>query len=196
MDTNGTVPWQQSPAGQHLLKTFSEEKTLHAVERLLHRIDKLEEAVGKLTELMQQGPGLAAMVGDMMDESYREADARGINIDARLKTALAMAEKLTAPEMAEKLDGLIQLADRAPGIIGMVGDMVDEGMKDAISNGFDPQTLGDTLGAMGSALTAAKQEPPASVGGVFGLFRALKDEDRQKGLGFLMNFLKQLGKRL
>ena len=42
----------------------------------------------------------------------------------------------------------------------------------------------------------AQQEPPAKVGGVFGLLRALNDPDRQKALGFLMNLLKHLGKTM
>ena len=60
---------------------------------------------------MQTGPGMVAMVTDMADEAYREADASGISIDERLSNALQLAEKLTAPTMIKKLDGFLKFAD-------------------------------------------------------------------------------------
>jgi len=254
MQSNGNTAWQETPAGQKVMHTFTEERTLQALEKLLSRIDTLEKAVADLSDVMQRGPGLVAMVGDMVDEGYRKADSqginieerlqnalsvaeklttpamvekldavismtnqmpgmvamvgdmvdegyrkaddRGVNIQERLETGLAIAEKLTAPAMAQKLDSMMQLADQAPGLIAMVGDMVDEGMKNAMDKGFDPQSMGETLNIMGLAMTKAKAEPPAKAGGIFGLLRALNDNDRQKGMGFLMNFLKHLGKGL
>lgn len=149
-----------------------------------------------LMTLADQAPGLVAMTMDMVDEGYRKADANGVSIDERIGNVMVLAEKLTAPAMVEKLDGLMTLADQAPGLIAMTVDMFDEGMKGALDKGLDLQALGDIAGASNRALTAAKAEPPAKVGGIFGLLRVLKDNDRQKGLGFLMNFLKHLGRNL
>ncbi|HHM21911.1 MAG TPA: DUF1641 domain-containing protein, partial [Bacteroidetes bacterium] len=214
----------------------------------------LEKAVDKLALLMQQGPGLVAMTGDMVDEAVRNADARGVNVDERLKNALAIAEKLTSTEMVDKLDKLLKVADQMPGLVAMTGDIVDEAyhnadargisidqrlraglemaekltdptfmkkmdglfnmanqmpgliamavdsydeqMKKLNENGFDPRTLMEVAGNANTALTNAMNEPPAKVGGIFGLFRVLKDPDRQKGLGFLMNFLKHFGRKI
>jgi len=255
MDNNGTpTTWTATKAGQNLQKRLTNEHTLNSLDGLLAKIDSLEKAVNNLTVMMQQGPGMVAMVTDMADEAYRKADASGVSVDERLGNAMVLAEKLTAPAMVEKLNGLMSLADQAPGLVAMTMDMVDEGyrkadangvsiderlgnamvlaekltapamvekldglmtladqapglvamsmdmfdegMKNAIDKGFDLQALGNIAGASNRALTAASAEPPAKVGGIFGLLRVLKDNDRQKGLGFLMNFLKHLGRNL
>ncbi|NRB51947.1 MAG: DUF1641 domain-containing protein [Saprospiraceae bacterium] len=253
--TNGaSTIWPETDAGKRIQVRLSEDQTLDALDRLLQRIETLETAVTNLTVLMRQGPGLVAMAGDMVDEAYRKSDEAGVSIDARLKNALTIAEKLTAPRMvaqldrlvsftnqlpglmamqadivdeayrkadaqgvnieerlgvalqlaekmtqpqvAEKLDALLKVGDQLPGMMAMTVDMVDEGMRKAIANGFDPQTLADTASAANTALTKAKAEAPAKVGGIFGLLKLIKDPDRQKGLGFLMNFLKHFGRNI
>lgn len=253
--TNGaSTIWPETDAGKRVQARLSEDRTLEALDRLLLRIDTLETAVTHLTVLMRQGPGLVAMAGDMVDEVYRKSDEAGVSIDARLKNALVIAEKLTAPRMvdqlerilqfsdqlpglmamqadivdeayrkadaqgvniderlgialqlaekmtqpqvAEKLETLLKIGDQLPGMMAMTMDMVDEGMKKAIANGFDPQVLADTAGAANTALTHAKAEAPAKVGGILGLLRLIRDPDRQKGLGFLMNFLKHFGRNI
>jgi uncharacterized protein YjgD (DUF1641 family) len=78
----------------------------------------------------------------------------------------------------------------------MTVDMADEAMKKAIDKGFDLQALGELANASNRALTAAKAEPPTSITGIFSLIRTLNDKDRQNGLGFLMNFLKHLGRNI
>lgn len=88
------------------------------------------------------------------------------------------------------------LADQAPGLIAMTVDMFDEGMKEVMAKDFDLSSIMELAGESNRALIAAKAEPPAKVGGIFGLLRLIKDKDRQKGLGFLMNFLKHLGRNI
>lgn len=254
-NTNGsalTLP--NTAAGKQVQARLSEERTLRALDHILARLDTLDGAVESLNTVMQQGPGLLAMGSDMVDEAYREADAKGVSIDERLKNALAIAEKLTAPAMVEKLDGLMETLDRLPGLVAMQADIVDEAyrsadargvniderlkagldmakkltapamveklnglidsanqmpgiiamavdsidetMRHANESGFDPKALAETASSANHALTKAKAEPPAKVGGIFGILRVLKDPDRQKGLGFLMNFLKHFGKNL
>jgi len=188
--------WPETEAGRRVQARLSEDRTLEAIDRLLMRIETLESAVGNLTTVMQQGPGLVAMAGDLVDEAYRQADAKGVRIDQRLSVALQMAEKLTQPQVAEKLDSLIQFGDQVPGMIAMTVDMVDESMKKAIASGFDPHSVVGAASNVSTALTQAKAEPPAKIGGLFGLLRQLKDPDRQRGLGFLMNFLKHFGRNI
>ena len=105
---------------------LNEPQTVAALTRLLDRIESLEQTVNTLADLVTQGPGMAAMVGDMVDETVRSAAARGVDIEARLRAGLAVAEKLTAPDMVAKLDQLLAFANEAPGLVAMVGDMVDE----------------------------------------------------------------------
>jgi hypothetical protein len=257
MEHNGnadSVVWSDTEAGKKVQARLTETRTLKALDHLLQRIDTLEQAVDRLGDAMRQGPGLIAMVGDMADEAYRKADARGVSVDERLRVALAlaerltaptmvskldglltladqapgllammadmadeayrkadaggvniderlqvalqMAEKLTAPEMAAKLDSLLQLADQAPGMIAMAVDWLDENFKNASENGFDPTVLAHVAGAANTALTRARAEHPVKSGGIFKIMGALRDEDRQKGMGFLLNFLKYFGQKL
>ena len=116
---------------------LNEPQTAAALNRLLDRIETLEQTVGRLADVLEQAPGMVAMVGDMADETVRQAAARGVNVEERLKTALALAERLTAEETAVKLNQLLDLADQLPGTLAMMGDMMDETIRRAASNGVD-----------------------------------------------------------
>ena len=116
---------------------LNEPQTAAALNRLLDRIETLEQTVGRLADVLEQAPGMVAMVGDMADETVRQAAARGVNVEERLKTALALAERLTAEETAVKLNQLLDLADQLPGTLAMMGDMMDETVRRAASNGVD-----------------------------------------------------------
>lgn len=196
MSKNGaSASWEDTPAGRQVQARLSEERTLLAIDRLLARLDTVEEAVKGLEQTMQQGPGMVAMVADMADEAYRSADANGVSIDDRLKNALTLAEQLTHPDMVQKLNDLVSLTNQLPGIVAMAVDTVDEGMRSARDNGLEPETLVDWAGQFGRAMREAKNEPVSKVG-LFGMIRALNDPDRQKALGFSLNFLKHLGKQM
>ena len=116
---------------------LNEPQTAAALNRLLDRIETLEQTVGRLADVLEQAPGMVAMVGDMADETVRQAAARGVNVEERLKTALALAERLTAEETAVKLNQLLDLADQLPGTLAMMGDMMDETVRRAASSGID-----------------------------------------------------------
>ena len=196
MSKNGaSASWEDTPAGRQVQARLSEERTLLAIDRLLARLDTVEEAVKGLEQTMQQGPGMVAMVADMADEAYRSADANGVSIDDRLKNALTLAEQLTHPDMVQKLNDLVSLTNQLPGIVAMAVDTVDEGMRTARDNGLEPETLVDWAGQFGRAMREAKNESVSKVG-LFGMIRALNDPDRQKALGFSLNFLKHLGKQM
>jgi len=154
------------------------------------------EKLDQLMAFARQAPGLAAMVADVADEAYKKADEHGLNIDERISLALKAGDKLTEPEMIKKLDQLITTSKQVPGLVAMGTDIVDESIKRAMDNGLDPHTILQVAESAGEALSQARQEPPAKVGGIFGLLRALNDKDRQRGLGFLLNFLKHFGSKL
>ena len=196
MEGNGTTAWQATPAGQHFMAQFAQEKTLQSIERLLARMEVLEKAVDNLTLFLQQGPGMLAMMADMVDDTIRNAKTNGIDLEERMQTIAYMADRLTEPGMAEKFEGLMELADKLPGLIGLMADSFDEGMKIARSHGFDAHTLAEVAGQANTALTNAKADPPERIRGLLGINRALKDPDRQRGMAFLLNFLKYYGKSL
>ena len=178
--------------------------------------------VNKIEQMMtdvDQAPHFAAMVGDMVDETQRRAAANGIDIEQRLGAGLAIAEKLTRPQMVEQLNGLLEMADTAPGFIAMLGDIADEAYRNAMANGIDLESLISqgtsaasklsvlmdsgilddgavrVVGAAGKALADASQQTIEPVG-MFGLLGALRDPDTQRALGFLLNVGSNLGKEL
>jgi hypothetical protein len=97
------------------------------------------EKLDRLLTLVDQAPGLISMTTDMADDAFRQAAARGVDVDARLRAALQIAEKLTAPDMVERLNRLLGLVEQGPGLTAMVVDMVDEGYRQAVAAGFDPE---------------------------------------------------------
>ena len=196
MSTNNGTIWSETPAGQQLQQRLADEATLQGLDHLLARMSTLEAAVDKLAVAMEQGPGLISMAADTVDETVRRAAERGIYMEERIQHTIQLLEKLTRPEVAHQLSGLLDLADQAPGLIAMGMDTLDEQMRRAGENGVDLQQIAGLTAAAGAALSVANQQEPAKVGGVLGLLRALNDKDRQKGLGFLLNFLKVFGQKL
>ena len=112
-------------------------ETAAALNRLLDRIDALEQAVGSLTDAVQQAPGLMAMTGDMVDNVYRDAAKRGVDLEERALQGLHLLEKVTEPKVATQLQQLLDLADQAPGLAAMAGDTVDDLYRDAAASGVD-----------------------------------------------------------
>lgn len=195
MEKNGTLIQLEPANAQRLSERLNDEKTVRALDHLLERIDTLEQAVDRLATVMEQGPGLLSMATDAADEAIRDAERQGINVEERLGLALGLAEKLTRPALVEKLHQTLQLADQLPGLIAMGIDSLDQEFERAAMNGINFQALGQIGQKVGQALSEAQQQPITGTG-LFGLMRALNDPDRQKALGFLMNFTKQLGTKL
>lgn len=151
--------------------------------------------LNQLLVLAEQAPGLSSMVADMVDEGYRKAAERGVNIEQRIGLALEAAEKLTAPKMIDNLNQLLTLSEQAPGLIAMGMDTLDETYRRTAEEGIDLQAIGVFAGNAGKAVSKAINQPTEKMG-IFGLMRALNDPDRQKALGFLMNLTKELGKTM
>lgn len=93
----------------HIAGTLTLQQRLHdpqtvaALTRLLDGIDTLEQTVNTLTRLLEQGAGLVSMATDTVAAAFRQAAAAGVDVAARLRAALQMAEKLTAPDCLNKV---------------------------------------------------------------------------------------------
>ena len=153
------------------------------------------ERINNLVEFADQAPGLISMFTDSVDETFQSSKLNGVNIEARLAGALELANRLTAPKTIAKLEGLMELSDQAPGLISMIVDSIDEEMAKATNAGADFKTL-SALGQKLSVAVAKADKMPENKLGPIGLFRALRDSDRQKALGFLMNFAKAFGQEI
>ena len=194
MKDQSAVSWKDTPAGQQVLTTFSEEKTLVALENILKRLDTLERAINHLAIASDRAPGMMAMTTDMADDIFRQAEQKGVDMDERIKNALSLVEKMTSNDTVDQINSLLKLAGELPGLISIGVDVLDDRMETLINKGHDPQKLYHVATAANEALTRAAEEAPAHIG-IFGLLRALKDPDRQKSLGFLMSFLKHFGQK-
>lgn len=130
-----------SPNGSSTLEVrLNSPEMASALNRLLDRMDALEAAMQQLNATVGRGPNVVAMVGDMADDAYRTAAASGVNIEERMRSALHLLTRLTEPKLIEQLEGLLTLAEQAPGLAAMAGDMVDNAYRSAANHGIDLET--------------------------------------------------------
>jgi len=80
---------------------------LFLVEQLTapEQVEKLQG----LLKLADQTPGLVSMVTDMVDEAMSSAQEKGIDVSAHVQTGLALATRLTAPEIKERAESMLDI---------------------------------------------------------------------------------------
>lgn len=164
---------------------------LHLLSRLSD--PKINSAINNLCDLVEQAPGLVSLTMDSVDEGLAKMNAGSVKLDDRINGVVKLVEKLSDPKMIERVDSLIAFSDQVPGLVAMTMDSVDDLIKKNLKE--NAKSI-DLIKNLSQALNEAQNEPPAKVGGLFGLLGALKDPGRQKALGFLMNILKNLGNKI
>ncbi len=135
---------------QHALQiaqSLQNPQLITVITRLLNQTETLE----KLVEFVEQGPGLVAALGDMVDEAMRQAQESGLDLDASLPQLLTILTKLQEPQMLklvnrvldqpETLDQLVSFLEQGPGLVAMLGDIVDEAYVTANRTGIDIEIL-------------------------------------------------------
>ncbi|NND35169.1 MAG: DUF1641 domain-containing protein [Saprospiraceae bacterium] len=250
-DQNG---WQSTEAGQRMMATLAEERTLSAVTRMLQRMEAIEQSLENLHQAVQQAPQMISIATDAVDETYTRAKENGVDLDQRVNNLLKLVDKISDPVIAERLESTLSSLNQMPGMaamlvdtvddevvnlkqkgilvedritglvkilevlteprlvaqlegvmaamskmpdtIAMVADMADDGMRELIDSGVDPQELGAITTKIIRSLSNTAQSDIESSGGIFKMLRKFADHDRQKALGFLLDFLKNLGKEL
>ncbi len=131
---------QETPA-------LTTEALAASVERLHQRMDRLEGRLERLLDVLEAAPAAVAMATDTADALFRQAAARGVDLDERARVALEVAERLSAPEtaraltrLAEKasaLEPLVEMAAGAPTFLAGVTDLIDERLLLAVESGVD-----------------------------------------------------------
>jgi hypothetical protein len=134
-----------------LQERLHDPETVATLHRLLDRFDALEQAVTTLTETVQQAPGMVAMVTDIVDETYREAQAAGTDLEQQVKGGVALLRQLTEPhivavlsrllERLDTLEPLLELAEQAPALTAMVVDIADDAYRQAQAAGVDAEIM-------------------------------------------------------
>ena len=152
--------------GLQLLGKLTQPATLEALGGLVAKAQILEQSTGLLGQLIEKGPGLAAMAADTVDELYRDAAKSGIDVQARLEVCLEIARKVTDPRLLqairnlldhpgaiEKLGSLaIQLAEQGPYAIAALTDIVDEWCRSANQAGINVEVLRRRTADLGTQL--------------------------------------------
>jgi uncharacterized protein YjgD (DUF1641 family) len=130
--TNGTEPVEQ------------------ALSRIERRLDRLEASISRLTNALDQAPMMMATFTDVADAHIRGAAERGVDVDARARRAITIAEKFTDPAMLDTLELLaeragqlektVRLLDEVPAQAAMFADIADSYLSEAAERGIDVDT--------------------------------------------------------
>jgi uncharacterized protein YjgD (DUF1641 family) len=194
------------------------EARLQTLQATLARLTEpaTQQALHDLLDLAQQGPQIAAMAGDILDDTARGARARGIDIEARRTRLLGLLERLTREETLDALEDATQLATSLPQVLAMIGDIFDDSIRRLRASGvdverllssssdavhrlltsgiLDPEAL-DAVGGLGKALQEA-QACPTKPMGFWSAIKSLRDPDVGRALCFFIEFARAFGRSL
>lgn len=214
------MPTTGAAAGIRGTRPKSVDQRLADLDR---RFERLERRLEGVLELAEQAPAVIGTTADIVDEWAKKKG----DVDERVRRMASLLEKLSEPRTLATLEQGLELAVSAPDVIATVADISDEAMRDAADAGVDIGQLGHALQALaldaGRIVTTpaladvvheAADSPqlwallgqasqamlkaasrPEQVG-VFGLWRALRDPDVQRGVGFFIQFARLFGKQL
>jgi hypothetical protein len=144
------------------------DPVLAALERIERRLAEVERVTSSLAPLVDAAPGGVAMLTDTLDTVAAGLADRGVELDARLRSAIRALEVSTSPRAVHGLAALVE------------------------SRLLDPSALA-VLSRFAAALAEPGPTPPV---GAWGLLRALRDPDVQRALGFLLGVTRELGRHL
>ena len=160
LDARGAV-------ASRLLMRVTEPATARSLERLLDALPTLEPVV----QLASSFEDTVAMSADVFDAWANDQVAAGIDLDARVRTALTLAEVATRPENAEaavevlqqlpKLRTTVTLAAGLDDTIAMAADMFDAWANDQVAHGVDMDARARTALELLEVVTRPEQAASA-----------------------------------
>ncbi len=112
----------------------SADATAAALARVEASLARLES---RLTALETHATAAVGIATDTVDGVVADARARGVDVDARLRTALRLAERLTDPAVAGALERALELAPMAPAAVATAMDSLDGAVSRARAAGVD-----------------------------------------------------------
>lgn len=113
------------------------DPVLAAIERIERRLARIESAVAELSSARAAAPPMVATVVDSLDDAADRLAARGVSIDERVASALALAERLTEPGTLRALERLADAAEQAPAALATMTDTFDDLCERAATAGVD-----------------------------------------------------------
>jgi uncharacterized protein YjgD (DUF1641 family) len=187
--------------------------------RIDARLSRLERSLEPVLALASEAPNVIATAGDILDEKA----ARLGDAEARLNALVDVAERLSRPETLASMKKALDVFESAPDAVATLADVADELMGELAAEGIDfSRVVGDvkrfsvwmlrlatapqlrqmldpgaidSLGQLATVLVEARERPGAKVG-LFGALRAMRDDDVQRAVGFLLEMAAGFGRTL
>lgn len=110
---------------------------LAALERMERRLARIEVTVAEISAARAAAPPLVATMVDGLDDAADRLASRGVAIDERVASALALAERLTEPGTLRALERLADAAEQAPSALATMTDTFDDVCERAAAAGVD-----------------------------------------------------------
>jgi uncharacterized protein YjgD (DUF1641 family) len=150
------------------------------LEQIDRRLARLEAAARRMEALEERLPAVIAIATDTFDDVVERLRAEGIDVDERLRSVLQALERLTSPDAMRTLR--------------MALDKLDV-VQRLLESGFLTDRSVEVVGRAGSALAAARAEPPPELG-LWGVAHAMSDEDVRRAVGFVFRVAQIFGRSL
>lgn len=166
-----------SPPVSHLKPLLD---SLARLDDRLARIEQRLDQVERIAQLERTLPQAAALAVDSLDDAARTLQARGIDLEERMRNALASLERLTSDQATAQLARLLELAEQAPNALAMLVDVLDQHVGALRDRGSDLEERLAALARLGEKLTA-----PRALAIAESLLEHLPSFDRLLGSGVL-----------
>ena len=134
---------ERGQAALRLVETVTEPDTLDRLAALVQQLDKLEPVI----TLAAGFDDTVAMAGDVFDAWAHQQMDDGVDLDARMTTAMDLAMRMTEPRTAASLgrlidalpalEPLVHVATTFEDSVAMAGDVFDAWANDAVAGGID-----------------------------------------------------------
>lgn len=152
-------------AGGALLERLTAPETSAALTRLLDRVEALEQA----TVVAEQAPNAIATFTDIVDGLLAEAQAKGVDVDARAKAMLHLLERASSPEVTEalctltrELPRLATAVEALPNGIAMAMDAFDDFVGGLTERGMDVEGLLENMVTVATRVSNVLESPEFS----------------------------------
>ena len=178
-----------------LSNKLSNPQTLSALNEIIDNAPTIAFLAKGLSDFLSRGEEIADNIGEAIQEFKPQmSDEYAANF-----TSLITQLPAALPTITENLPPLLEKAPILMQTTAKLGEIAEsQGVQAFLNSGMLTPELVSLLGDIGKTTVQTEAEfrqNPKSVS-LFGLYGATKDEDVQRGLGFLVSLAKNIGKTL
>ncbi len=122
--------------------------SLQRIEATLARLER------RLDALEAQATSVAGIAADTVDRMAADARAQGVDVDARVRSAMRLAVRLTDPAVVAAVEQALDVVPLAPGAVAMAVDTFDGLVSRLRARGVDVEARARLLGHAMERLTS------------------------------------------